>query len=152
MYAAQEWKDCYINYLGKLQAASNMEFCVCQHCKKLSYWFKEQMIVPTASPVPPTHPDLPDDCRADYEEARDIVARSPRGAAALLRLVIQKLMLELGEKGKKIDDDIASLVKKGLPREVQQALDICRVVGNNAVHPGEIDSATHRKLHTKCFA
>ena len=45
----------------------------------------------------------------------------------------------MGEKGKDINTDIGNLVKKGLPIKVQESLDILRVIGNEAVHPGQLD-------------
>lgn len=96
-------------------------------------------IYPVQSSAPRPNLDLPDDCLDDYLEAREIMQRSSRGAAALLRLVIQKLCKHFGEPGKDINQDIAALVRKGLPATLQQALDTVRVVGNGAVHPGELD-------------
>ncbi len=123
----------------------------CEHCDEASYWFRSRLIVPSDAPVPPAHEDLPEDCRQDYEEARDIVSRSPRAAAALLRLCIQKLLVHIGGDGKNINSDIGRLVKEGLPEVVQQALDYCRVVGNNAVHPGEIDLNDSSEITASLF-
>jgi len=117
----------------------NTKSAKCSHCENVSFWFEEKMVYPLSGNVEMANSDLPDDIKRDYNEAKDIVNISPRGAAALLRLAIQKLCIHLGEKGKNINDDIASLVKKGLPKTMQQALDSVRVIGNNAVHPGKID-------------
>ena len=109
------------------------------------------MIWPRRPGGPQPNLDLPPEVRRDYEEANAILDASPRGAAALLRLTIQKLCKELGEKGKKPDDDIASLVRKGLDPRVQKALDVVRVIGNNAVHPGEIDIRDDRPTAEALF-
>lgn len=88
--------------------------------------------------LPDPHPEMPQIVRAEYEEARAVFCVSYRSAAALLRLAVQKLCQELGEKGHNINDDIKSLVRKGLPEHIQQALDTVRVIGNESVHPGEL--------------
>jgi hypothetical protein len=44
------------------------------------------------------------------------------------------------------------LVKAGeIPQRVQQALDIVRVVGNNVVHPGQIDLRDDRDTALRLF-
>ncbi|CAK2474296.1 DUF4145 domain-containing protein [Vibrio crassostreae] len=138
VYAKQGWNNLKLE-TPQYYKATSFRYSQCHHCEEFCYWYEGRMIIPSEAPVAPPHIDIPAICLDDYNEARDIVARSPRAAAALLRLTIQKLLVELGEKGNNINEDIGSLVNKGLPVEVQQALDYCRVIGNNAVHPGEIN-------------
>lgn len=134
----------------QLRTGFDLHLSLCTHCKTPSCWQATEfdneteepsaaiMVIPDGSLAPQPHPGMPASVVADYNEAREIVNRSPRGAAALLRLAIQKLCEELGETTGNINADIGSLVQKGLPAEIQQALDVVRVVGNNAVHPGEL--------------
>jgi Domain of unknown function (DUF4145) len=119
--------------------------CRCANCHLESYWREGTehapplRIDPVGGNEPLPHPEMPEDVRVDYEEARTIADRSPRGASALLRLAVQKLMRHLGQPGKDLNKDIGALVQGGLDPTVQQALDALRVIGNNAVHPGELD-------------
>lgn len=147
--AEQTWSesiDC--NYYGRLANGDKRhtsfklpDFTIakCRHCEQPNIWLSDKMVYPLTGNVEMANSDLPDDIKNDYDEAKNIVNISPRGAAALLRLAVQKLCIHLGEKGNNINDDIKSLVKKGLPPTMQQALDSVRVIGNNAVHPGKID-------------
>ncbi len=109
------------------------------------------MIHPAITTAPLPNPDLPQEVKDDYEEARAISSKSPRGAAALLRLAIQKLVGNLGGKGEDLNTDIGELVKEGLAQKVQMALDIVRVIGNNAVHPGQIDVRDNPRIVESLF-
>lgn len=128
-----------------------VQLAYCTHCGDFSLWVDEQIIFPDLTGVPSPNKDLDDEIQHDYKEAASILSKSPRGAAALLRLGIQKLCKQLGESGDNINDDIANLVKKGLPVQVQQSLDIVRVVGNESVHPGEIDLNDNNEIAINLF-
>jgi hypothetical protein len=110
----------------------------CDHCARVALWVHDRLVYPPSPIGTPAHPDAPESVRADIEEARTILRNSPRAAAALIRLALEKLCNALGETGK-IDEMIGSLVAKGLPVQIQQALDTVRVIGNEGVHPGTID-------------
>ncbi len=111
----------------------------CDHCGNESVWRNEMLISPETSTASPAHGDMPEQIKSDYEEARNIFDKSPRSSAALLRLSVQKLCVHLGQPGKNLNEDIGELVKQGLPPDIQKALDIVRVIGNNQVHPGVLD-------------
>lgn len=129
----------------------NCNISKCYNCKEITIWVHDQIVYPnTKIDIKPNN-DLPGHIRQLFEEAREIVSYSPKGAAALLRLCVQYLCKELGESGKNIDNDIASLVGKGLNPLVQQALDVVRVVGNESVHPGEIDLNDNKEVAIKLF-
>lgn len=130
---------------------NNAFVSLCHSCDGFAIWIGDGLIYPPHTASVERHEEMPDAIREDFEEAAAIVDRSPRGAAALLRLAIQKLMPILGEKGTNINDDIAALVKKGLDADIQRAMDIMRVVGNNAVHPGQIDLKDDKAMALKLF-
>jgi hypothetical protein len=129
----------------------NLNLSQCYNCKQIAVWVHDRLIFPPNKLHTQPNNDLPEDIKRDFNEAREIVDLSPRGAAALLRLCVQKLCKNLGEKGENIDADIGSLVKKGLSPTVQKALDIVRVIGNEAVHPGVLDLKDNRDVAVHLF-
>lgn len=152
----KERKDQFINFIKRLMSGelfyekvegsvypqfhvSNLNISECYECHKLSIWLHDRLLSPNTKTGIEPNVDLDDDIKKDFNEAREIIDLSPRGAAALLRLSVQKLCKQLGESGKNIDDDIGSLVGKGLSPVIQKSLDVVRVIGNEAVHPGTLD-------------
>lgn len=111
----------------------------CDRCYRYSLWLNQDYIYPPVVQVAPANDDLPNELKLLYNEAAKILLDSPRASSALLRLVIDRLTIDLKAVGRDLNDRIGDLVKKGLRPTVQQSLDVVRVVGNNAVHPGEIN-------------
>ena len=139
------------NDLYGLERLYNTFLSRCYNCEEISIWIFDKLVYPQRGEAPPINPDLPDDIRRDYEEASSILDLSPRGAAALIRLATQKLCKELGQPGENINDDIGALVANGLDVRIQKALDAVRVIGNNAVHPGQIDLRDDRTTAETLF-
>jgi len=140
----------------------------CSKCKKPSLWrvtkstliqglFRQddiegELIYPDNGGAPPPEDEMPEDVKVDYTEASRIFSKSPRGAAALLRLGLQKLCKHLGQKGKNIDADIRNLAKDNtLPPLVVKVADTVRITGNNAVHPGEMSDEDFDYVASKMF-
>jgi hypothetical protein len=129
----------------------NVFISKCYSCGGVSIWRADELVYPLNLVSIAPNEGMPPDVKADFLEANEILDKSPRGAAALLRLCIQKLMIHLEEKGENINNDIASLVRKGLDPRIQKALDVVRVVGNSAVHPGQIDLRDDETTASKLF-
>lgn len=124
----------------------------CFVCKKVAVWVGDRLRFPLVNAeVPEPNEDLPDDIRRDYAEAGEIVSASPRAAAALLRLAIEKLCAHLLESDDTINKMIGELVKRGLNPMIQRALDVVRVIGNEAVHPGSIDLRDDQQTAMQLF-
>lgn len=148
-------------WASQLRSGLGLWAAKCTHCDGFTCWQdievdegaapQGRMIIPDGSVAPLPHPEMPEAVANDYLEARSIVSRSPRGAAALLRLTLQKLCVELGETSGNINTDIGSLVRKGMAVEIQQALDVVRVVGNNSVHPGELSETDIADIASTLF-
>lgn len=151
-----EWSASSTQAFSVLLAAT----CV---CGESSFWLGRgdpnmfgqysdgRMIFPMSVTAPHAHQDMPESCKADFNEAREVFSVSPRSSAALLRLCLEKLCNQLVGTEDRINDQIKKLVAAGLPMGVQQALDSTRIVGNNALHILELDVANTPSLVMPLF-
>jgi hypothetical protein len=139
---------------SKPNSIGNSGFFVsyCSHCENIALWHDNSMIYPFSGLIELPNDDMPENVKKDYLEARSIYAQSPRGALALLRLALQKLMIHFGEKGENLNEDIGNLVRQGkLNPRVQKLMDSIRVFGSEAVHPLEVDLSEDSEITPKMF-
>ncbi|MDU4884322.1 DUF4145 domain-containing protein [uncultured Clostridium sp.] len=151
LISIEEYSNLSVWEKQETRVISNLHISLCRVCKKYHVWEGSKLIYPIISNIPMPLEEMPQAVKELYLEARDVYPISHKSACALLRLAVQHLCKELGEKGKNINDDIGSLVSKGLPQKIQKALDIVRVVGNNAVHPGFMSEEDTKEYAQKMF-
>ena len=107
----------------------------CEVCDRIVVWVSSLKVYPRTLDAPLPSSDMPDQPREFYEEARLIFGDSPRAAAALLRLALEKLMESQEVPGDTLNQQIGNLVKeRKLPLSVPKSLDAVRVIGNDAIH------------------
>jgi hypothetical protein len=130
----------------------NAHVSKCFSCAKETLWLGERVVFPAHSAdIPEANADLPVAVKRDYDEAALIRPLSPRAAAALLRLALQKLCAHLLGRDDDINKMIGALVKQGLSPKIQKALDVVRVIGNEAVHPGTLDLRDDVEITSSLF-
>lgn len=117
----------------------------CAKCKKASVWAARTMVYPRTSTAPLPNHDLPPDIKKVHTEARAIFDASPRAAAALIRLCLEMLCHQVGAKGGTLNLMIGNLHALGVRQEVIDMLDVGRDIGNDMVHPGQIDPTNTRQ-------
>lgn len=159
--ASMEWDEILIMYDGnkKFYFDKAKETCgsgilrvsTCNACEGYHIWFRDDMILPICSEIELPNENMPEDVKKIYIEARDVFDKSPKSSCALLRLGIQKLCDNLVEGNENLNDKIGRLVRNGLSEKVQRALDIIRVIGNNAVHPGQISVEDNTEIAKALF-
>jgi len=161
-FAHMRWQ-----FLVKNQRITTYIEALCSHCEEASLWLVKEkgddnrgnvipidgeMLLPDFGSSPLPENDMPEDVRIDFLEASRIFSRSPRGAAALLRLSLQKLCKHLGQKGENINEDIRALAASNtVPPLVVKVADTVRITGNNAVHPGEMSDEDFDHVASKMF-
>jgi hypothetical protein len=146
----------------------NLHVSRCYNCKGFTVWVRDRLVFPIkVEEAPPdivevdfeevatdvqgtveaqegdehvqTNAEDVEEASEDFEEAAAILNKFPRGAAALTRICIQKMMPLVKGNAENLDENLSSLVRKGLKVEIQQAMDVLQLVRKSPLQPSEVD-------------
>ena len=138
VFAHQNWFDVALEG-GSDDSGETLSLGTCERCSRFSLWIDGAMIYPPSADLPLPREEVPEEIRGIYLEARRVLEASPQAASALLRLALQRLIAILGET-EDISVNLENLHKRGLDEKIQGALARVRMVGDDTVEPGMIDS------------
>ena len=118
---------------------ANLHISSCHSCNGFSLWVGGLLVFPTR--IDKT-PELVEE---DLEEAAAILNKFPRGATALMRVCIQKLVPLLEDNGNALNQRVSSLVRKGLEMEAQQAMDVLQVLRSDPAQLTHLESQADKE-------
>jgi Domain of unknown function (DUF4145) len=124
---------------------ANLHVSGCHSCNGFALWMGDRLVFPY------NVEKTPDLIQEDFEEAAAILDESPRGATALLRVCIQKLVPLLKQEGKSLNDYISSLVCKGLEVEIKQAMEVLQVLRNEPGQPTRLETQEDKEMALRFF-
>ena len=124
---------------------ANLHVSGCHSCNGFALWVGDRLVFPYNVE---TTPDL---IQEDFEEAAAILNQSPRGATALMRVCIQKLVPLLKQDGKYLNDYISSLVRKALEVEIQQSMEVLQVLRNESGQPRSLETHEDKEMALRFF-
>ena len=150
-YSDQHWTSLVINRHDGQMRRNDFDLGCCRHCHEITIWKDRCMIFPFGGTAPLPNPDMPENIKKDYLEARNVVSSSPRSACMLLRLCTEKICNEKVPSGSDLNEKIGKLVERGLDNRIQKALDSTRVIGGEAVHPLQMDLKDDTNTATALF-
>lgn len=111
---------------------------LCVNCQRPSFWHEKRLVYPSKYPLPPVK-SMPKSVREIYEEAQSVLYHSPRASSALMRLAIEQLMCEVAACSGKSLHELIEERKDELGLRLYKMAVGLRLVGNEAVHVGQID-------------
>src|ERR1700719_257354 len=151
----------------------NLHVSRCYNCKGFTVWVRDRLVFSVRGDEPPDvvevdfqeaaedvqHADEHvqdnaedvEEVSEDFEEAAAILNKYPRAAAALIRICIQNMMPLLKQTGKNLDENISSLLRKGLEVQIQQAMDVLQVIRRNPGQESHVDLRDETAIATRVF-
>jgi hypothetical protein len=124
---------------------ANLHVSNCHNCNGFAIWVAGRLGFPID--VEKT----PEFVEGDFEQAAAILNNSPREAAALMRVCIQKLVPLLKQEGKSLNDYMSSLVRKGLEVEIRQAVEVLQVLRNETGQPTSLETQEDKEMALRFF-
>ena len=107
-----------------------------EDCGELVEVVREEILYPKFSIRIPDV-SVPDQYRVAFNEANAVMSVSPKASAALSRRILQGLLhTEYAIQRRNLDLEIAEFIaRKDIPRDIADAVDAIRNIGNFAAHP-----------------